>query len=309
MDAMLRRMDGKACCVPARCGGAAEAPAVARGVPPDLGFVPVSGGTGLIGTDAPVMPQDEEAPLRRRKVKPFEIMDCAVSNAQFAAFVEAAGYVTEAERFGWSFVFDHNVRQAATQRVVGVEWWHKVDGAFWARPEGPGGPEALPDHPAVHISWADARAFATWAGGRLPTEAEWEHAARGGLGDVPFPWGAEAPDDDAFQPCNIWQGDFPRVNLGLDGYAATAPVRSFARNGYGLYNMVGNVWEWCSDPARLRSLSKAKRAAHHWPAGSRLLKGGSFLCHASYCYRYRIAARTGTTPDTTTAHQGFRLVR
>lgn len=304
-------MDGKHCCTPARRGTAQPAPQVQRGAPPQLGWRQVPGGSALVGTDAPQMPMDEEAPLRRKTLRPFEIMDGTVTNAQFGAFVADTGFVTEAERFGWSFVFQHNVHAEAgtTQQVVGVEWWHRIEGATWDQPDGPGGAPALPDHPAVHVSWADARAFAKWAGGRLPTEAEWEHAARGGLGDVPYPWGVVPPDDAAHQPCNIWQGRFPTVNLKLDGYGATAPSVSFAPNGYGLYNMVGNVWEWTADAARLRSLSKAKQAAHHWPKGSKLLKGGSFLCHASYCFRYRIAARTGSTPDSSTSHQGFRLVR
>ncbi|MEM8578152.1 MAG: formylglycine-generating enzyme family protein [Pseudomonadota bacterium] len=301
----------KPCCSPARGGIAAPAPEIAKGAPPDLGWCDIPGGTALIGTDHPGLPADEEGPLRRKRLKPFAMMAGAVTNAQFSAFVEATGYTTDAERFGWSFVFQHHVHAAAgaTQRVVGTEWWHRIDGAQWRRPDGPGGADADPDHPAVHISWTDARAFAAWAGGRLPTEAEWEHAARGGLGDVPFVWGDAAPDDDSFQPCNIWQGRFPDLDTGRDGYIGTAPVRSFAPNGYGLFNMLGNVWEWTSEPARLRSLSKAKRAAHHWPPGAKLLKGGSFLCHRSYCFRYRIAARTGNTPDTGTAHQGFRLVR
>lgn len=172
---------------------------------------------------------------------------------------------------------------------------------------GPGTGNAS-DHPVVQVSWTDARAFADWAGGRLPTEAEWEHAARGGLGDVPYPWGDAEPNDNDFTPCNIWQGTFPKHNTTLDGYAGTAPARSFQPNEYGLYNVVGNVWEWTSDAYRIRSLKKAAKAREKSMAGFRIAKGGSFLCHASYCWRYRIAARSGIAPDSSTPHMGFRIV-
>lgn len=236
-------------------------------------------------------------------------MEATVSNAMFAQFIEETNYLTEAEWFGWSFVFQSNVAEEVgpTQAVQNVEWWRKVDGAFWADVNGPDS-GFQPDHPVVHVSWNDARAFAKWAGGRLPTEAEWEHAARGGQGDIPFPWGTQEPDDTDFQPCNIWQGRFPDLNTGKDGYVATAPVKSFQPNGYGLYNMCGNVWEWTSEPMKIRSLSKTGKAQRERHKGAKLMKGGSFLCHKSYCFRYRIAARTGTTPDTSTSHQGFRLV-
>lgn len=272
----------------------------------------IPGGTGLIGTDRPQLPIDGEGPLRRRKVAPFRIGTGAVTNAEFAQFVEETGHVTEAERFGWSFVFWAQVPESvgATQAVAEVQWWRRVDGANWRDVNGPGtAAEAWhPDHPVVHVSWNDARAFASWAGGRLPSEAEWEHAARGGLGDVPFPWGDAEPDDNGFQPCNIWQGKFPDVNTARDGYATTAPARSFAPNGHGLYNLVGNVWEWTGDPFKVASLKREARAFMAARKGYKLSKGGSFLCHKSYCYRYRIAARSGNSPDSTTTHQGFRMV-
>lgn len=238
-------------------------------------------------------------------------METAVTNAMFDAFVTETGYQTDAEKFGWSFVFMHNVSTAVeeTRGVQGVEWWRRVDGAFWRLINGAGSEnDCHPDHPVVHVSWNDAKAFAKWAGGRLPSEVEWEHAARGGRGDVVFPWGDQEPNDSGFFPCNIWQGQFPHRNTGGDGYLATAPARSYSANDYGLYNMCGNVWEWTAEPMRLRSLSKAARAEAGRYKGAKLLKGGSFLCHKSYCFRYRIAARTGTTADTSTAHQGFRLV-
>ncbi|MCL4132733.1 UNVERIFIED_CONTAM: hypothetical protein GTU68_034104, partial [Idotea baltica] len=234
------------------------------------------------------------------------------TNAQFADFIAATGYVTEAERFGWSFVFWAQVAEEVgpTQGVVGVEWWRRIHGANWRDINGPRTAEQVwfPDHPVVQVSWTDACAYADWVGGRLPNEAEWEHAARGGLGDVPFPWGDKEPDDTAHFPCNIWQGRFPENNLGRDGYLTTAPAQSFAPNEYGLYNLVGNVWEWTSEPFRIRSLRRQAKVRQASMKGYKLAKGGSFLCHKSYCFRYRIAARTGNSPDSTTTHTGFRVV-
>lgn len=271
----------------------------------------IPGGTGLHGTKHPVIVADSEGPVRSKRLRPFRMMQTTVTNAMFAAFVKDTGYVTEAERIGWSFVFFRDVAPSVgdTQAVVGTEWWRRVDGADWRNVNGPDSGDAWhPDHPVVQVSWQDARDFARWAGGRLPTEAEWEHAARGGLGDVPFPWGQQEPDDRKFFPLNIWQGQFPDHNSAADGYATTAPARSFEPNGYGLYNMCGNVWEWTSEPFKMRSQSKQARAHAKRMRGMKLMKGGSFLCHKSYCFRYRIAARTGNTPDSTTTHQGFRLV-
>ncbi len=273
--------------------------------------VDIPGGKGLIGTDDVRIPLDAEGPCRSVKLKPFRMTTTAVTNDHFAAFIEDTGYATEAERYGWSFVFHAHIPNTIgdTQAVPSHEWWRRVDGASWRLVNGPGSAaDVHGDHPVVHVSWADARAFAGWAGGRLPTEAEWEHAARGGLGDATYPWGDRHPNDDDFFPCNIWQGRFPNGNTSADGYAATAPSRSFDPNGYGLYNMCGNVWEWTSEPYKVRSLSKVARKHAAQMKGAKVLKGGSYLCHISYCYRYRIAARTGTTPDTTTSHQGFRLV-
>ncbi len=304
-------MDGKTCCTPSAEREGTDRDVAPASEPPRIEVVDIPGGTGLIGTDFPVIVEDEEGPCRRKPIKPFRMMQTAVTNAMFAAFVEDTGFVTEAERFGWSFVFFSDVAGAAapTQGVVGTEWWRKVDGADWRLVNGPGSEDAYhDDHPVTHVSWRDARAFAQWAGGRLPNEAEWEHAARGGLEDAPFPWGVTEPDDAGHYPCNIWQGSFPNHNTGADGYLTTAPARSFAPNGYGLYNMCGNVWEWTSEPMKLRSLSKKAKMRKKALPNAKLLKGGSFLCHRSYCFRYRIPARTFTTADTTTAHQGFRLV-
>ena len=212
--------------------------------------VEIPGGRALVGTGRAELADDGEGPVRRVAVKPFLLGATTVTNAEFAAFVEATSHVTEAERWGWSFVFWSDVPKSAgpTEGVIGSEWWRRVDGATWRAIHGPGSEDACrPDHPAVHMSWNDAAAYAAWVGGRLPSEAEWEHAARGGLGEVRFPWGDEEPDDSGFFPCNIWQGRFPQANSAADGHAATAPAASFAPNGYGLYNMVGNVWEWSAD--------------------------------------------------------------
>ncbi|MEO1733467.1 MAG: formylglycine-generating enzyme family protein [Pseudomonadota bacterium] len=274
--------------------------------------VKVPGGRALVGTSAPQIPDDGESPPRMAKLKSFRIGRTAVTNADFAAFVEDTNYETEAERFGWSFVFWAQVPESvgATQAVQDVQWWRRVDGANWRDPNGPGTSDFawFPDHPVVHVSWNDARAYAQWAGGRLPTEAEWEHAARGGLGDVRFPWGNEEPQESGYTPCNIWQGRFPEQNSAADGYATTAPARSFEPNGFGLFNMVGNVWEWTAEAYRVKSLKKSVQSRLVGMKGYKLSKGGSFLCHRSYCYRYRIAARSGTSPDSSTTHHGFRLV-
>ena len=273
--------------------------------------IAIPGGSALIGTQTPMIPDDGESPLRRVKLRPFLIAETATTNAEFAEFVAATGYVTEAEKFGWSFVFQSEVPEqaGATRGVVQAPWWRQVEGANWRDINGPGtADQGAPDHPVVHVSWHDAAAYAQWAGGRLPSEVEWEHAARGGLGDVRFPWGDREPNDTDYFPCNIWQGDFPGRNSQGDGYVTTAPAKSFSPNGFGLYNMSGNVWEWTSDAYTIRSMKKPVRARLAKMKGFRVSKGGSYLCHISYCYRYRIAARSGTSPDSSTAHQGFRVV-
>ncbi|WP_371731843.1 formylglycine-generating enzyme family protein [Ruegeria sp. HKCCA6707] len=271
----------------------------------------IPGGNSLLGTRTEFIPNDGEAPLRRTRIKPFRLGATTVTNAEFQAFTEATGYVTEAERIGWSFVFWSEVPKEVgpTQAVSGAEWWRRVDGANWRDINGPGTQADTwhADHPVVQVSWNDARAYCTWVGGYLPTEAEWEHAARGGLGDVRFPWGDQEPNDTDVLPCNIWQGRFPEFNTGQDGFITTAPARSFDPNGYGLYNLVGNVWEWTADAFRIKSLKKQVRDRLASMPGYKLSKGGSFLCHRSYCYRYRIAARSGTSPDSATPHHGFRV--
>jgi len=304
----------KGCCTPSRQGAGAVA-SNAHGISAvdvSADAVAIPGGKGLVGTRVAGIPNDGETPLRKVNIKPFRMSPTAVTNAQFAAFIDATGHITEADAFGWSFVFWSEVpkRLGPTQAVQGIEWWRRVEGANWQNVNGPDTMEAAyhPDHPVVHVSWNDALAYAKWAGGRLPTEAEWEHAARGGLGDVPYPWGDAEPNDRDSFPCNIWQGKFPDVNSGADGYTTTAPAQSFAPNGYGLFNMSGNVWEWTQDTYTIKSLKKGVKARLADMKGFKLSKGGSFLCHKSYCYRYRIAGRSGSSPDSSTTHQGFRVV-
>lgn len=264
------------------------------------------------GSTSPVIPNDGEGIIRKAKLRNFGIETCCVSVERFAAFVADTGYVTDAERLEWSFVFRGLLASPDKADIVGAYdkagWWWAISGANWRTPCGAEEPPAEPNHPATQISWNDAAAFAAWAGGRLPTEIEWEHAARGGLDERRYPWGDEEPDDERVL-CNIWQGEFPDRNTCKDGYYGTAPVNAFAPNPVGLFNAAGNVWEWTADRYRVASLkSGAKlRNAQARAYGERVLKGGSFLCHASYCWRYRIAARSGRAPDTGASHTGFRL--
>ena len=266
----------------------------------------------IVGTASPRIPNDGEELRTAGRINAFEITETVVTNQSFADFVKNTGFVTDAERFGWSFVFWSDVPKSigTSQGVAGSEWWRRIDGANWQNINGPGSQETAwhADHPVTQVSWHDAKAYADWIGGRLPTEVEWEHAARGGLGDVPYPWGTREPDDKEFLPCNIWQGEFPYKNTCKDRYATTAPGQSFEPNGYGLYNVVGNVWEWTSDRYRIQSLKKAAKEREKSMKGYRVAKGGSFLCHRSYCWRYRIPARSGNSPDSSTTHMGFRVV-
>jgi len=286
-------------------------------------------GQFLMGSSDLTFPGDGEGPVREVTVAPFAIDAHAVTNADFAAFVAATGYVTEAESFGWSFVFfkflpDHH---PPTRGVAAAPWWRAVHGATWSRPEGPGSDVgARADHPVVHVSWNDAVAYADWVGKRLPTEAEWEYAARGGLEQNAFPWGDELTPDGEHR-CNVWQGTFPSHDTGEDGFTGTCPVDTFLPNGFGLHNMAGNTWEWCADRWSVPRAGDGNRGGGGGSGGAgradsgpdqlgaggdgaapRVMKGGSYLCHASYCNRYRVAARTQSTPDSSTGHTGFRLV-
>ena len=255
-------------------------------------------------------PDDGEWPVKVVEVGSFRIDPCAVSNDDFARFVAATAYVTEAERFGWSFVFGGFLPDdfPPTEGVAAAPWWRKVPGADWRHPEGPhSSVDGRGDHPVVHVSWHDADAFAAWAGARLPTEAEWELAARGGLAGKAFPWGDELEPGGEHR-MNVWQGDFPARNTAADGFAGTAPVDAFPPNGYGLHNTTGNVWEWTADWFHPTFRQRDRRRDPRGPARgtSRTQKGGSHLCHASYCRRYRVAARQASTPDSSTGNVGFR---
>jgi len=276
-------------------------------------LVTVPAGRSLVGTDQPLLPVDGEAPMRKVSIGSFLIDPHAVTNRWFEKFVRATGYKTDAEQHGWSVVFQSHVPDTVgLPRVSHAQWWVRVDGACWSKPSGSNSTlDGLENHPVTHISWNDANAFAKWAGGRLPREAEWECAARAGQGDVRFPWGNDEPRDagDNFH-CNIYQGEFPNNNTAADGYSATAPVDAFAANPWGMHNMVGNVWEWCADAFRVQSLKRDAKLRNHNAAkvSEKLLKGGSFLCHRSYCTRFRIAARTGVQADSSAAHMGMRIV-
>lgn len=270
------------------------------------GMIHLDGGTFLMGTDSSeANPQDGEGPVRMVTLDPFYMDTTPVTNEKFAAFVAATRYVTEAEKFGWSFVFQNHVApEAVEDRVAGVEWWCKVSGVNWRNPEAPA------HHPVLHVSWNDAHSYCRWAGKRLPTEAEWEYAARGGLEQKAYPWGDELTPDGKHL-CNIWQGNFPGTDTGEDGHTAVSPVNAFPPNGYGLYSMTGNAWEWCADWFNDFYHTIATRVNPIGPrqGTAKVMKGGSFLCHKSYCNRYRVAARTGNTPDSATENISFRCVR
>ena len=299
-------------------------------------FIP--GGRFRMGSDHHYA---EEKPAHSVKVDGFFIEATPVTNAQFRAFIEATGHVTSAEiapdakdypgalpemlKAG-SLVFsppDHPVDLRNWS-----QWWNFRFRATWRKPYGPGSSrKGLDDHPVVHVAYRDALAYAAWAGKELPTEAEWEFAARGGLEDTEFAWGNEL-NPEGRQMANTWQGEFPLQNLALDGFERTSPVKSFPANGYGLYDMIGNVWEWTTDFWSTRHPEDAPKAccvpvnprggderASYDPAypeigiPRKVLKGGSHLCAPNYCRRYRPAARHAEPIDTSTSHVGFRCVR
>jgi formylglycine-generating enzyme required for sulfatase activity len=285
-----------------------------------------------------------ECPSRLVKLDGFWIDETEVTNAEYARFVEATGYVTVAERTPtWEEMKKHLPPEAerpppdklvpgslvfhSPNRPVPLNditaWWDYVPGANWKHPEGPQSDIAnRMDHPVVQVAFEDAEAYAKWAGKRLPTEAEWEYAARGGLAKTRFTWGDTPPNEES-KLANIWQGEFPNRNDKKDGWERTSPVKSFPPNGYGLYDMAGNVWEWCSDWYRVDEyeIRGSKTAALVNPQGpgatydprepwspKRVVRGGSFLCHITYCESYRPAARRGTATDTGLCHSGFRCV-
>lgn len=281
------------------------------------GMIALPGGSFLMGTDyAEAFPADGEGPVREVTVDAFRIDRYPVTNKRFAEFVAATGYKTEAEQYGWSFVFWSHVPkdrfyEMVEDTVAAAPWWCKVRGAYWNAPEGPGSNVLKrDDHPVVHVSWNDAVAFCQWSGQRLLTEAEWEYAARGGLEQKLYPWGDKLRPNGEHR-CNIWQGEFPKVDTADDGYAGTCPVEAFPANEYGLFSIAGNAWEWCADWFDTEFHRAATTATRINPKGpptgtGRVVKGGSFLCHKSYCNRYRVAARSSNTPDSSTSNMGFR---
>ncbi len=275
-------------------------------------LVALVGGSFSMGSvDGRAYPADGEGPVHVVELSPFRMDAHAVTTTRFGEFVDATGHVTEAEHFGWSFVFAGLLPDdfPDTRGVAGSEWWRQVEGADWRHPEGPRSDlDGRQDHPAVHVSWNDAQAFCAWSQTRLPTEAEWEFAARGGLEGMAFPWGDEL-EPSGRHMMNVFQGTFPSANSCADGFAGTAPVDAFEPNGYGLYNMTGNVWEWCADWFDATTYLQSERRD---PAGpqrgtSRVMRGGSYLCHHSYCRRYRVSARSANTPDSSTGNLGFRV--
>ncbi|XP_053285182.1 formylglycine-generating enzyme [Pleuronectes platessa] len=295
--------------------GANEEPSEARGHERDTlsRMVLISGGEFLMGTDDPGIPADGESPPRRVNLDSFYMEIQEVTSRQFESFVGATGYVTEAEKFGDSFVFEgvlsETLKNQITQAVAAAPWWLPVKGASWRHPEGPDSniTDRL-DHPVLHVSWADACAYCSWANRRLPTEAEWEYACRSGLKDRLYPWGNKLTPKGKHY-ANLWQGDFPNHNSGEDGYITTSPVMSFPANGFGLYDMVGNAWEWTSDWWTVHHTTDEQHNPKGPPSGSdKVKKGGSYMCHKSYCYRYRCAARSQNTPDSSASNLGFRCV-
>ncbi|CAL9704137.1 unnamed protein product [Knipowitschia caucasica] len=273
----------------------------------------VPGGQFLMGTDSPGIPADGEGPQRPVHIQTFYMDVQEVTNQQFWTFVNATGHITEAEKFGDSFVFEgilsEAVKSEISQAVAAAPWWLPVKGADWRHPEGKDSDimDRL-DHPVLHVSWADAAAYCSWLQKRLPTEAEWEMACRGGLQDRLYPWGNKlTPKGQHY--ANLWQGEFPSENSGEDGFVRTAPVRSFPPNGLGLYDMVGNAWEWTSDWWTVHHSNGPETNPTGPTSGSdKVKKGGSYMCHKSYCYRYRCAARSQNTPDSTASNLGFRCV-
>ncbi|TRX51657.1 formylglycine-generating enzyme family protein [Fulvivirga sp. M361] len=287
----------------------------------------------------------DEFPRHEVKVGTFYMDVTEVTNAQFARFIEETGYVTIAERdIDWEEIKKQvpegtpkppdSVLRAGSLVFKETEdpvqdfndysqWWQWTTAANWRQPEGPGSSiEGRMDHPAVHIAWDDAQAYAQWAGKRLPTEAEWEWASMGGLKDVKYPWG-NTPIAEATDKANFWQGIFPHQNHVLDGHYGTAPVKSFSANGYGLYDMAGNVWEWCNDKYDFSAYQKdAAKGLVSNPLGSEqyydprepyspkhVIRGGSFLCNDSYCSGYRVARRMSSSKDSGFNHTGFRCVK
>ncbi|MCW8129707.1 MAG: formylglycine-generating enzyme family protein [Planctomycetota bacterium] len=279
--------------------------------------------------------RSDSRPVHAIRVDGFWMDTTAVTNEAFARFVAATGYITVAERVPDAKDFPgadpetlvpgalvFTPPETAKTCCGPMDWWRFVPGANWRRPQGPAsGIAGLERHPVVQVCWEDAQAYAAWAGKRLPTEAEWECAARGGLDRQPYAWGARPPEQLKRWPANLWQGTFPSGGKAEDGFAGTAPVGSFPANGYGLFDMSGNVWQWCADWYAPDYYAHAPSENPPGPPRSeaydpdepgvkkRVMRGGSFLCHDSYCSGYRPGARMKSTPDTALCHTGFRCVK
>ncbi len=320
-----------------------SSPASATPVAPE-GMVWIPGGEFEMGAlDGDTHARADERPRHRVRVDGFFLDATEVTNRQFAKFVAATGYRTTAERrVEWEQIrkdlpagtekppeeaFDPGALVFAPEQSSGDlranDWWAWKKGADWRHPRGPGSSiEGIEDHPVVHMSWDDAVAYAKWAGKRLPTEAEWEYASRGGAAGKLQPWGDEPPSEGR-PKANTWDGTFPGSNSRRDGFESTAPVRSYPPNSFGLFDMAGNVWEWCSDWYRFDTYAmRAAKAPIVNPQGppdsfdpdephaaKRVQRGGSFLCSVTYCSSYRSSARMKTTPDTGLSHTGFRCAR
>jgi sulfatase modifying factor 1 len=281
-------------------------------------MVHLEGGEFQMGNDRDYgFPDDGEGPVHPVRVDPFWIDRTVVTNDQFSTFVETTKYKTEAEEFGWSFVFEGHLsnkllKRLQPNRVVGSQWWCRIEGATWRKPEGTGlNIRKRGNHPVVHVSWNDAAAYADWAGKRLPTEAEWEYAARGGIphGNR-YPWGDEL-EPSGRHMMNVWQGKFPTSNTEDDGFYGPAPARQYKPNGFGLYGVAGNVWEWCWDWFSVNAYWQSPPENPIGPpmGNRRVMRGGSYLCHVSYCNRYRVDSRYQNTPDSSTTNAGFRCVK
>lgn len=289
---------------PAQDTGSESAEKAAGARDDRAGMVRIAGGSTRLGAG------DERRDVDALEVElaPFWIDAREVTNADFARFVEATGFSTDAERIGNSVVFVPGAVDPSTG-IAAPGGWDLIEGADWRRPYGAGSSiEGLGDHPVVHVSIHDARAFAAWAGKRLPTEAEWEHAARGGLVDQPYAWGDTAPDDADPWVANTWQGRFPLANRRLDGYLTTAPVATFAPNGYGLFDVSGNVWEWVDTPRGAGELAELHGAPGPLdePGAVHQIRGGSFLCAANYCQGYRVTERQFKYAEDGCSNLGFR---
>eukprot|EP01006_Ploeotia_vitrea_P006107 TRINITY_DN12286_c0_g1_i1.p1 TRINITY_DN12286_c0_g1~~TRINITY_DN12286_c0_g1_i1.p1 ORF type:complete len:427 (-),score=46.51 TRINITY_DN12286_c0_g1_i1:485-1765(-) len=292
----------------------------------DCGRVWIPPGVFKMGAeDKWIYPEDEEAPIRTTEIPPpgFWIDKCEVTNGQFRKFVKERKYLTDAEVYGWSFVFEQLLskqwKKIHLESVQSAPWWKAVPRSWWRQPEGnDSSVKGKWDHPATHISWTDAYYFCKWKGGRLPTEAEWEYAARGGLEQRLFPWGDEL-EPHGEHMMNVWQG-YQKVQPGrshemhntkADGYVATSPVATFPPNAYGVHDMTGNVWEWTNSEftgMRQQLMEREKpRLPNQSPTTTyRVKKGGSYMCHADYCRRYRNSARQGLESDSSAGNVGFR---